>query len=292
MALTPAKFCYIRPENIEKAIEILSDNEGEAKLLGGGQSLIPLLKTRIVSFEKLIDIGNLPSLNHISRENGGYSIGSATRISQLESSGTVHEQLRMLHEASMLIADPLVRNMGTIGGNVSHADPGNDLPPVMIAYDATFRLRGKKGERSVKAEDFFLGPFETEASPDEVMTEIYVPSAQEHEGSSFMKVRRMSGDFSVVSAASRIRVGDDLRVTDARIVVASATPSAVRLRDVEESIIDSRIDDSTFHDIMRRAPENLEIMDDQTVSHSYRLFALSNSVAKTVENAYSRATGK
>ncbi len=292
MALTPAKFDYIRPGSVEEAIDILLDNEGTAKLLGGGQSLIPLLKTRIVSFEKLVDIGNLPSLNHMNRSNGTFSIGSTTRVSQIEMSPEVEKHFKMLHEASKQIADPLVRNMGTVGGNVAHADPGNDLPAVMVAYDGTFTLQGKGGTRQVKAEDFFLGPFETGAEENEVLTALNIPASSDHEGSAFMKVKKMSGDFSVASSAARIRVSDDLRITDARVVVSSATPMPTRLNEIEELLIDSRIDDSTLKQIRKEATKGLEIMQDQTIPESYRNFAVSSSVAKAVDNAYTRAVGR
>ncbi len=292
MALTPPKFDYIRPDSVDKAIELLSDNMGNAKLLGGGQSLIPLLKTRILTLEKLIDIGNMASLNHIGRRDSGFSIGSTTRINQLEGSQLVREELKMLHEASEQIADPLVRNMGTAGGNVSHADPGNDLPVVMLAYGASFTLQGKTGERRIKADDYFVGPFETAAKENEVMTEILIPSPVKGEGSSFMKVKRTSGDFSVATSSSRIRVGEDLRITDARIVVGSATPAPSRLKSIEEMLVDRRIDAATLTEIRKLATEGLDIMDDATVSRDYRLFSVSNAVARSVEVSYGRATGR
>lgn len=290
MALTPARFDYIRPHSVDEAVEILLDNSGSAKLLGGGQSLIPLLKTRIVSFEKLVDIGNLSSLNHITRENGILSIGSTTRVSQLELSEEVLRNFPMLHEAAVQIADPLIRNMGTVGGNVSHADPGNDLPPVMVAYGAAFVFEGGEGEREIDAEKFFLGPFETAAKEDEVLTELRIPSLKAHEGAAFVKINKMSGDFSVASAAARISVSDDMRVTGARVVVASASPAPVRLQEIEESLIDSRVDESALEHMRKNAPEEIEIMQDATVPEKYRKFAVSSSVSRAVENAYRRAT--
>lgn len=289
MALTPAKFDYIRPKSLDQAIEILSDNPDGSKILGGGQSLIPLLKTRIVNFERLVDVGHLPKLNYLEKRDGNFCIGSTTRISDIENSTTVQREFQMLHEASLLIADPPVRNMGTAGGNVSHADPGNDLPVIMIAHDSSFVLEGRSGPKTVKAENFFIGPYETLAKNNEVMTELQIPVPEKYEGSAFVKVRRMSGDFSLVSSASRLRVGEDQRITDSRVVVASVTPVPTRLKEIEEILIGNRVDDSILSEIRKKLPGEIELLDDPTVKESYRHFAMSNAVAKSVEVAYRRA---
>lgn len=289
MALTPAKFEYIRPGTLEDAVEILHDNEGSAKLLGGGQSLIPLLKARIISFEKLVDIGNLKELNFINRVNGTLSLGSATRVGQLEFSQEIANNFGMLHEASLQIADPLIRNMGTVGGNVSHADPGNDLPPVMVASDSTFILRGKNGTREVKADGFFMGPFETSAEEGEILSELRIPACKSGEGDAFVKIRKMSGDFSVASSAAKITVSEDQKISSARVVVSSASPMPERIKAIEELLIDSRVDESTLKEIRQRVLNEVEIMDDPAVPEKYRKFAITSSVTKAIETAYRRA---
>lgn len=292
MTLTPSKLQYIRPESLEDALNILSREDENLKVLGGGQSLIPLLKTRIVNINKVLDIGNLDALNYIKSGEKETVIGATTRISQIAESEAVKKKVLALHEACNQIADPLVRNMGTIGGNISHADPGNDIPVVVTALDATIVTVGKGGERRVKAEDFFKGPFETSLMPGEIVKEIAFPNSGIRQGSSFIKIRKMSGDFSVSTSASFVSIHEDGAVSSARIAVSSATPVPVRIREMEKYVAGKKIDDDVLQHVREHATDHIEIMEEQTISSDFRKYCTSDAAVKSLERAYAVALGR
>ncbi|MCL4334563.1 MAG: xanthine dehydrogenase family protein subunit M [Candidatus Thermoplasmatota archaeon] len=292
MTLTPSKLQYIRPDGIDDAIEILSSNDANIKVLGGGQSLIPLLKTRIVKVEKLVDIGNIESLNYIKSKSGEIRIGAATRISQLVESELIQKRIPALYDACVMIADPLVRNMGTVGGNISHADPGNDIPVVALALGATIVAVGKSGERVIGPEDFFKGPFETSLSYGEIVREIVFPDMQKNQGSSFTKVKKMSGDFSVATSASFVTTDEGGSIKTARIAVSSATPVPTRLMDMENYVTGKKINDAILDHVRKNVTNGLDIMEDQTIDPNFRKYCVSDSAMKSLEKAYGRAIGR
>ena len=173
--MIPAAFDYHRPGSIDEAVKLLKKLGGEAKVLSGGMSLLPMLKLRLASFAHLVDIGRIPGLDTIKEEKGTLRIGAMARQAALERSDLIRTKYPILADAIPLIADPLVRNRGTIGGNVANGDPGNDQPAIMIALGATFVARGSK-ERSIAANQFYKGLYSTALAPGEILTEIRIPS--------------------------------------------------------------------------------------------------------------------
>src|SRR5690348_10899432 len=178
----PAAFDYRAPASLAEAVDILRQRGEEAKVMAGGQSLIPLLKLRFAQPALVVDIGRLPNLAGVRRDDGHLRIGALTRHADIERSDDLKAALSLLPEAAHWIADPLVRNRGTIGGSICHADPAGDWGSVMLALDAELVAHSGKGDRTIRAADFFEGPFTTALRPDEILTEIRIPLAKSHAG--------------------------------------------------------------------------------------------------------------
>src|SRR5215213_988002 len=185
VSMIPSPFDYVVPSTLDEAIAVLGEHDGEAKILSGGQSLIPMLKLRLAAPTVLVDINRIPGLDYIEERDGALRIGALARESALERSAVVRARYPILLDTARVIADPLVRNSATVCGNVAHGDPGNDHPATMIALDASFVVRGANGTRTVAARDFFVGLFTTVLEPDEIVTEIVVPMAAARTGGAY-----------------------------------------------------------------------------------------------------------
>src|SRR5438105_15026552 len=188
--MIPSPFDYHAPTTLAEAVALLSRFGEGAKVLSGGQSLLPLLKLRLGQAEHLVDIGRIPGLEYIKEEGGQIRIGGRTRESALENSELVRARLPILHDTAKVIADPLVRNLATVGGNLAHGDPGNDHPATMIALGAQVVAVGPTGERVIPIDQFFLGLFTTALQPDEILTELRIPSPPPRSGGAYVKLER------------------------------------------------------------------------------------------------------
>jgi len=188
--MIPSSFQYHAPNTVDEAIGLLSQHGDDAKLLAGGHSLLPMMKLRFAEPEHLIDINNIDSLKGICEKGDTIIIGAMTSENDLISSTLLQQKCPMLPQAAKLIADPQVRNRGTIGGDIAHGDPGNDHPALMLALDATFTLVGPNGSRSVKADDFFLGTFYTALQADEILFDIQIPCAKANSGANYQKLKQ------------------------------------------------------------------------------------------------------
>jgi len=198
--MIPAAFDYHRPETLDEALKLLKKHGDEAKVLSGGMSLLPMLKLRLASFAHLVDINRIPGLDYIKEKGGNLCIGAMTRQAALERSDLIRTKYPILADAIPLIADPLVRNRGTIGGNVANGDPGNDQPAIMLALGATFVAQGGK-ERTIPANQFYKGLYSTALAPNEILTEIRIPAPPPRSGGAYAKLKRKTGDFAVAAAA-------------------------------------------------------------------------------------------
>ncbi len=205
--MLPASFEYHRPATLDEALQQLSSLE-DAKVLAGGQSLIPLMKFRFTSLSHLVDINRIPGLDGISEEGGTLRIGALVRHNQVAASDVVNSRYPVLAAAAPQIADPIVRNLGTVAGSVAHADPAGDWGSVMLAVGASFVLRSTRGERTVPATEFFLDMFTTAIEPDEILTEVRVPAPSGRTGGTYLKLERKVGDFATVAAAVHVRMDD------------------------------------------------------------------------------------
>jgi carbon-monoxide dehydrogenase medium subunit len=232
----PRSFRYYAPSTLAKATEFLAEHPEDAKLLAGGQSLIPMMKLRLSSPAYIVDINRLPGLSYIKVDGGMLRIGALTRHSEIEHSPIVKEKLPILSEVASQIADQQVRNLGTVAGSICHADPAADWPAATLALDSVFELTGAS-TRTVIAPDFFKGPFETALEAGEVMTEIRVPiPSAKRVGQAYVKFERKAGDFATVGVASIVELDDGWSVSRARIALTAVAPKQYRATKAEEHL--------------------------------------------------------
>ena len=234
------EFEYQRATSVSEAIQLLSNNPG-AKILAGGHSLLPMMKLRLTSIPMLIDIGGINELRGISVENNILRIGSLTTHAEIAESYDVKDNAGILWETAYGIGDPQVRNRGTIGGNISHADPASDLPTVLKVMDAKFTIQGtgglmRGGSRVVSADDFFIGPFETDLGENEILTAIEMPVLMANQHAEYAKMAHPATSFAVVGAGVVLTVEDDV-CTAARVAVGGFTPVPTRGLTVEQALI-------------------------------------------------------
>src|SRR3954466_2334226 len=202
--MIPPAFDYHAPASLPEAIALLSRLGDSAKVISGGQSLLPLLKLRLGAAEHLVDLGRIAGLEYVREEGGFLRIGGRTRESVLERSEVVRARYPILLDTAKVIADPLVRNRATVGGNLAHGDPANDHPATMLALRAEVIARGPKGERVIPINKFFKGLFSTELAPDEILVEIRIPSPPPRSGGAYLKLERKVGDFAAAAAAVQV----------------------------------------------------------------------------------------
>jgi aerobic carbon-monoxide dehydrogenase medium subunit len=231
--MIPATFEYVRPGSLDEAIRILNEREGEAKLLAGGYSLIPLLKLRLGQPGILVDLQAVGGLDGIIQTDDDLRIGARATHRQINENPIVRETYPFIEDVSGGIGDPQVRNWGTIGGSVAHADPASDWPAALLAGNATIVVRGKDGDRAIKARDFFLDTFTTAIEPTEVLTEIRFPRRTKGVGGGYSKLERRAGDFATVGVAVVVRLGDDARFLGVGIGVTGVSPSPFAATDAE-----------------------------------------------------------
>jgi carbon-monoxide dehydrogenase medium subunit len=241
--MNPSSFSYFAPKKLGEAFEFLSRHEDEAKILAGGQSLIPLLKLRLTSIPYIVDISGIEGMSYIRESQSDLRIGSLTTIADLEDSDLIRGKYQIISDAASGIADPLVRNRGTIGGNISHGDPSNDMPAVMLAMGARFILSSSRAERSVGAEDFFVDTFTTAIQYGEILKEIAIPKAVKRSGGCYIKNKKAAGDFSVAAIAVYLNLKADGSVERAGIGLTSVGPKPGRAMKTENFLKGRKIDE-------------------------------------------------
>ena len=266
------KFDYQKAASVAEAIHALANNS-EAKVLAGGQSLIPLLKLRLARPALVVDIGGIAELQGISVNGGTVTIGSLTTHNQIASSSQVQQSCGILAEAAEGVGDPAVRNRGTIGGNVSHADPASDLPTVLTALNAQFNIQGQ-GNRSVAASDFFIGAFTTTLGDNEILTGVEVPVLAANQVAEYAKMAHPATSFAVVGAAAVITLeaGSHHHCTGASIAVGGLVPSPVRAPSVEAALTGQELTQESIAAAADRVADDLgsDIIGDIYASADYR----------------------
>jgi carbon-monoxide dehydrogenase medium subunit len=240
--MKPAPFEYQAPASLEAALDILSRHGGDAKILAGGQSLIPVMNFRLAEPALLVDINKLTELDFVRRgEDGGLRIGALTRQRRLERDPLIAEAAPLLHEAVPFIAHPQIRNRGTFGGSLAHADPAAELPALAVALRARLRLRRATGDRWVDARDFFAGLFNTALEPDEILVEAAIPPLPLRTGWSFMEIARRHGDYAQVGIAALVTLDEAGRCREARLVYLSAGDRPVVARQAAQLLVGEEI---------------------------------------------------
>jgi aerobic carbon-monoxide dehydrogenase medium subunit len=244
--MIPGQFDYVRPGNLDETLRILKDREGEAKLLSGGYSLLPLIKLRLAQPALLVDLRDVGGLDGISENDDYLSIGARATHRRIHEAPVVRERYPLLHDVTSTIGDPQVRNWGTIGGSVAHADPASDWPAVLLAMSATVVCRSQTGERTIAARDFFVDTFQTAIEPTEVLTEIRIPRRPRGAGGAYEKLERKVGDFATVGVAAVVRLGPDGAIASAGIGVTGVADAPFAATDAEAVLTGNPPTDDLF----------------------------------------------
>lgn len=232
--MIPPPFEYLRPATVPEAISLLQQHGEDAKILSGGQSLIPMMKLRIARPVWLIDINAIPGLDYIREQDGHLAIGGLVRERQIESSELIRKKYTILHDTARVIADPQVRSLATMGGNLAHGDPANDHPAVMMAVGAEVVATGPKGVRTIKAEDFFLSVFTTALDPGEILTEIRVPTPAARSGGAYFKLERKVGDFATAAVGAQVTLDDSGAFAKVGIGLTNVGPVPIKAKRAED----------------------------------------------------------
>ncbi len=234
--MIPGPFTYLKPGSLDEAIGMLTEHADDGKLLAGGQSLIPIMRFRLAEPAYLIDINHVDGLNDIT-ENGDYlSIGALTREYQIDRSEVIRQRYPILIDTASMIADPLVRNLATVGGNLAHADPANDHPATMLALRASVVARGPQGERIIPIDDLFVDAFTTCLQPDEILTEIRVPKLVPNSGAAYVKFERKVGDYAIAATAAYLEMGTGGTISTAGIGLTNASYKPLRANKAEATL--------------------------------------------------------
>lgn len=231
--MIPGQFDYVRPGDLDETLRILQEREGEAKLLSGGYSLLPLIKLRLAQPALLVDLRDVAGLDGITETDDHLRIGARATHRQIHEAPIVRERYPLLQDVTAVIGDPQVRNWGTIGGSVAHADPASDWPAVLLATSATIVCRSQSGERAIAAREFFLDTFTTAIEPTEVLTEIRIPRRPRGSGGAYQKLERKVGDFATVAVAAVVRLGADSRIQSAGIGLTGVAETPFAATDAE-----------------------------------------------------------
>ena len=268
--MKPPPFEYVRPVDLDGVLGALAQNGGEAtKILAGGQSLVPMMNLRVVAPKRLVDINRVPGLDRIAVEGDRLVIGALARHTDVMASPNVRRHAPLVAAAYRHVAHRPIRNRGTIGGNLAHADPASELPAVMLALDAEMALRSRNGERRVAAEQFFLGTFETAARVDELLTSICIPLAAGSRRWGFEEVSQRQGDFALVAVAATFAV-EDGRCASPHLAYAGVADRAVRIAAAEAALDGQSPEDSLFVQVAAKAAEAVNPPEDIHADAAYR----------------------
>ncbi len=289
--MIPSSFEYFAPKKLEEAISLLGKYRDEAKILAGGQSLIPLMKLRLASPGYIVDLNGIGTLEYI-RESGGYlRIGSLTRMAEIETSDLIRTRHPIIHDAASHIADPLVRNLGTAGGNVAHGDPGNDLPAVMLALDAEFHVVSPRGERDIKADGFFVDIFTTALEPDEILSEIRVPIPATRSGGAYLKLEKRVGDFAMVGVATQVTLDSQGACQRVGIGLTSVGPTALKAKRGEEYLRGKKLDENAIRKAADLTVEHAKPTSDLRGPSEYKRDMVRVLTIRALKKSLQRAAG-
>jgi aerobic carbon-monoxide dehydrogenase medium subunit len=266
----PSRFDYVAPETLSEAVSLLDRHGNEAKVLAGGQSLIPVLKLRVASAGVLVDINRIEELRGLVQKDGYLRIGALVRHKDCERSDLLGGRYGVLGAAAPQIADPIVRNLGTLCGSVAHADPQGDWGSVLLAANATLVAQGPDGAREIPVGDFFLGPFMTTLGRGEIVTEARVPDPGPRAGGSYLKLERKIGDFATAAAAVHVELDDGGRIKRAGIGLTGVGPTNLRATRAEESLAGAEPGDDAFASAAHLAAEEADPIADHRGDVQYK----------------------
>jgi carbon-monoxide dehydrogenase medium subunit len=285
--MIPGSFEYYAPRSLNDAVKFLSEHRDDVKILSGGQSLLPLMKMRLSKPGYIVDIGKIPSLDTTTEEGSHLIIGALVTHEQIEYSDLLKAKCPLLPQTATTIADVQVRNRGTIGGSVAHADPAGDWPAAVMALDAEIKVFGPSGERWVKCDEFFLGLMMSVLEPDEIVTAIRVPITG-NDKTAYQKAAPRSSGFAVTGVAVRLTMDGAGTCNRAAIGITGVTDKAYRAERTEQMLGGKKLDAKLIQDAANESTRNLEVIEDINGSSEYRAHLTHVYVARAIEEALSR----
>jgi aerobic carbon-monoxide dehydrogenase medium subunit len=284
----PAGFAYHRPKSVEEAVALLAAHDEGARVLAGGHSLIPMMKLRLAVPEHLVDLQDIAELRGMGSDGASVVIGAMATEAQIIGSELLAERCPILRETALQIADPQVRALGTIGGNVANGDPGNDMPAVMMALDAAYRVRGPKGEREIRARDFYQGPFTTALGPAEILTQIRIPLPPAGHGQAYEKQKRKVGDYATAAAAVVLTLAQG-KCTAAAIGLTNLAGTPLLADAAGAALVGSGLEPAAIDAAVTQAIAITEPAPDQRGPADFRSHVAGVMVRRALQRAKERA---
>jgi aerobic carbon-monoxide dehydrogenase medium subunit len=287
--MIPPSFEYLRPKTVPEAVAMLQQHGDEAKILSGGQSLIPMMKLRLARPGFLIDINRIAGLSYVKEDGGYLKIGGLTREADLEASPIVRSKYPILLDTAHVIADPQVRNMATVGGNLAHGDPANDHPATMVAVGAQVVATGPKGDRVIPIEEFFVSLFTTALQHEEILTEIRIPMPPPRSGGAYFKLERKVGDFATAAVAAQLTLDDKGACQKVGIGLTNVGPTPVKARKAEEFIRGKKLDETSINQAAQLAADESEPSPDLRGPVDYKKGLVKELTKRALSRALERA---
>jgi len=288
--MIPPPFDYQAPTSVSEALALLGKNP-EAKVLAGGQSLIPMMRFRLASPAMLVDLNRISDLAYIKEGDGWLRIGAMTRESDMDRSDLIAKKYPLLADTTHVVADPLVRNLSTLGGNLAHADPANDHPATMIAYRAEIVATGPKGDRTIPATEFFTGPFETGLAHGELLTEIRIPVPGKNSGGAYVKLERKVGDFATAAVAVQLSLAKDGTIEQAGLALTNVGLTPIHASAAEQALKGKKPDDTVLRQAADLAAKAAKPEPDARGSAEYKRAMVKTLTVRALRRAVARAKG-
>tara|TARA_B100000131_G_scaffold302063_1_gene324860 strand:- start:1047 stop:1922 length:876 start_codon:yes stop_codon:yes gene_type:complete len=289
--MIPGAFDYHSPKTLDEAINLLNDLGEDAKILAGGHSLLPMMKWRLAEPAHLVDISRLSDLDYIKEENGFLCLGAMVTESGLENSELIAEKYPILKDTSEVIADPLVRNLASIGGNIAHGDPANDHPATMLALNAIVVVCGPNGsKREINIDEFFLGPLWTALEENEILTEIKIPMPKQQSGGCYIKLERKVGDYAIAASAVTLDF-ENGKCSSSGIALTNVGPTPVRAKDAQDVLIGTDVSNEVIEQASNLAAEASQPVGDHRGSEEYKRGVVKTLTGRAILKAKNRAMG-
>ena len=289
--MIPPSFEYLAPKTIPDAVALLQKHGDEAKILAGGHSLIPAMRLRLAEPGYLIDISGIGGLEYIQEESGQLRIGAMTCEAALEESEIVQRKFPLLLDTTKMIADPSVRNMATVGGNLAHGDPANDHPATMLALRASVIAEGPNGTREIKIDNFFPDFFTTALSEDEILTEIRIPTPPSASGGAYLKIERKVGDYAAAAVACQLNINSSGSIENIGLGLTNVGSTPIRASSAEELLNGKKPDENMLAEAGRLAAADSEPMEDLRGSAEYKIALVNELTQRAIKLSIQRAEG-
>lgn len=289
--MIPESFEYFTPKSLSEAHALLTKYGDDAKILAGGHSLIPMMKLRLAAPAYLIDINQISDLDYIKEENGTLKIGALTKEAALESSNVIAKKFPILLDTAKVIADPLVRNMATVGGNLAHGDPANDHPATMIALGAKVVVTGPKGSRTIPVAELFIDLMMTQLQPDEILTEIQIPTPPANSGGAYVKLERKVGDYAIAAVAAQVTLASDGTCQEVGIGLTNVGNVPIKAQKGMDHLQGKKLEESVIKEAGRLAADESDPTDDLRGSEAYKRSLVNTLTQRALSKALFRTKG-